>query len=277
MSMPEKFRLVATARTLLFVPGDRPDRFDKAVRSGTDLVIVDLEDAVAADRKEQARQAAADWPGLDDRAVVRLNAPGAPWFEADLAMAAERGCTVMVPKAEDPAVLGEIASRTAGHCPLIPLVETALGVERAHEVASVPGVVRLAFGNVDLAARLGVAPDDSLALTYARSRVVLASAAAGILPPVDGVTTAVRDLGALASDTGHARRLGFTGKLCIHPAQIGPVSDGFAPTDSEIRWARAVVDAGESVTTVDGHMVDKPVVERARGILARVAEPHTAG
>ena len=264
----EQALLVSAARTLLFVPGDRPDRFDKAARSGADLVVVDLEDAVAPEDKEEARQAAADWPGLGGRTVVRVNAPGTPWCEADLAMAADRGCPVMVPKAEDPAVLGGIAARTAGRCALIPLVETALGVERAHDVCSVPGVVRIAFGNVDLAARLGVAHDDTLALAHARSRLVLASAAAGIGRPVDGVTTAVRDLEALRTATAHARRLGYAGKLCIHPSQIGPVADGFAPSDGEIRWARAVLGAGASVTTVDGQMVDRPVLERARGILA---------
>ena len=267
---------VAAARTLLFVPGHRPDRFDKAARSGADLVIVDLEDAVATDDKEQARQAAADWPGLGDRTVVRVNAPGTPWFEADLRMAADRGRPVMVPKAEDPAVLAGIAARTAGRCPVIALIETALGVERAHEVCSVPGVVRAAFGNVDLAAQLGVAHDDALALTHARSRLVLASAAADICPPVDGVTTAVRDPQTLAADTAHARRLGYTGKLCVHPAQLGPVADGFAPSEGELRWARAVLGAGESVTTVAGHMVDRPVMERARAMLARATKPHTA-
>ncbi|MFE6931072.1 HpcH/HpaI aldolase/citrate lyase family protein [Streptomyces sp. NPDC057699] len=265
--------MIAAARTLLFVPGDRPDRFDKAAGSGADLVVVDLEDAVAPEHKDRARRAAAEWPGLGHRCVVRVNAPGTPWFEADLRMAAGLGCPVMVPKAEDPAVLAEVAAR----CTPVPLIETALGAERAYEVCSVPGVVRAAFGNVDLAAQLGVAPDDTLALAYARSRLVLASAAAGISAPVDGVTTAVRDTGALTADTAHARRLGFTGKLCVHPAQIAPVTAGFAPTEGELRWARVVLGAGEAVTTVDGHMVDKPVLDRARGILARSPEgarPH---
>ncbi|MGW1816672.1 HpcH/HpaI aldolase/citrate lyase family protein [Streptomyces sp. NPDC002125] len=255
---------IAAARTLLFVPGDRPDRFGKAAGSGADLVVIDLEDAVAAEDKERARRSAAGWAGLGTRTVVRVNAPGTPWFEADLRMAARHGCPVMVPKAEDPAVLGRIAA----DCALIALIETALGAERAYEVCSAPGVVRAAFGNVDLSAQLGVAHDDTLALAHARSRVVLASAAAGISPPVDGVTTAVRDLEALAADTAHARRLGFSAKLCVHPAQIAPVASGFAPTEEELRWARAVLEAGDSVTTVDGHMVDKPVLERARRVLS---------
>ncbi|MEV0006976.1 CoA ester lyase [Streptomyces sp. NPDC051840] len=259
--------MIAAARSFLFVPGDRPDRFDKAAASGADLVIVDLEDAVAVEDKESARRSVSAWQGLGGRTVVRVNAPGTAWFEADLAMAVGAGCPVMVPKAEDPAVLAGIAPRS----PLIPLVETALGVERAYEVCSAPGVVRAAFGNVDLATQLGVAHDDSLALSHARSRLVLASAAAGIAPPVDGVTTAVRDTGALAANTAHARRLGFTGKLCVHPAQIAAVASGFAPTDDELRWARAVLGAGDSVTTVDGQMVDRPVLERARRVLAGTA------
>ncbi|MDW6057309.1 CoA ester lyase [Streptomyces sp. FXJ1.4098] len=275
MSHPDSDR-VAAARTLLFVPGDRPDRFAKAASSGADLVIIDLEDAVAPGDKEAARDNAAAWLALGHRAVVRVNPPGTPWFEADLARAADHGCTLMVPKAEEPAVLTEIATRTAGRCPLIPLVETALGIERAPQVCAVPGVVRAAFGNVDLAAQLGVAPDDHTALTYARSRLVLASAAAGGHPPVDGVTTAVRDPEPLRADTAHARSLGFTGKLCIHPAQVRPVADGFAPTHGELRWARRVLDAGDSVTAIDGQMVDRPVLERARAVLARAGEPRTA-
>ncbi|MGW2331827.1 HpcH/HpaI aldolase/citrate lyase family protein [Streptomyces sp. NPDC001700] len=260
---------IATARNPLFVPGDRPDRFDKAVSSGADLVIIDLEDAVAAQDKDRARDEASAWLGRGNRAVVRINPPGTPWAEADLGTAAAHGCPVMVPKAEDAAVLADLAARAEGRCALIPLIETALGVERAHALCATPGAVRAAFGNVDLAGQLGVAPDDHTALAYARSRLVLASAATGLGPPLDGVTTAIRDTDTLTADIAHARRLGFTGKLCVHPAQLRPVADGFAPSDAEVRWARAVLDAGDSVTTVDGLMVDKPVLERARRILAR--------
>ncbi|CDR13716.1 HpcH/HpaI aldolase/citrate lyase family protein [Streptomyces iranensis] len=265
---------IAIARSLLFVPGDRPDRFDKAAASGADLVIVDLEDAVAAPDKDRARDNAADWLAHGNHAIVRINPPGTTWAETDLRMAAEHGSPVMVPKAEDPVALAGLAARVAGRCALVPLIETALGLEHAHAVCATPGVIRAAFGNIDLAAQLGVAPDDHTALTFARSRLVLASAAAGIAPPVDGVTTAVRDAEALRTDTAHARRLGFTGKLCVHPAQPGLVAEGFAPSAEELRWARAVLDAGDSVTTVDGQMVDKPVLERARRTLDRAREPY---
>ncbi|MDX2547996.1 HpcH/HpaI aldolase/citrate lyase family protein [Streptomyces sp. WI04-05B] len=267
---------VLSARSLLFVPGHRPDRFDKAASSGADVVIIDLEDAVAAEDKDRARANAAAWLALGNRAIVRINAPGTPWSEADLRVTADHGCPVMVPKAEDPAVLASLAARTAGRCGLVPLVETALGVERAREVCAAPGVTRAAFGNVDLAAQLGIAQDDHTALAHARSRLVVASAAAGISPPVDGVTTAVRDMDTLSADIAHARRLGFTGKLCIHPHQLPRVAAGFAPSAEEVRWARAVLDAGHSVTTVDGQMVDKPVLERARRVLAQAHGPHPA-
>ncbi|WPB89252.1 HpcH/HpaI aldolase/citrate lyase family protein [Streptomyces malaysiensis] len=267
---------IASARGLLFVPGHRPDRFAKAVSSGADLVIIDLEDAVAAEDKARARDAAAAWLAQGNRAVVRVNPPGTPWFQEDLAGTAHRGCPVMVPKSEDPAVLADIAARTAGQCDIIPLIETAAGVERAHEVCATPGVARAAFGNVDLAVQLGVAADDHTALAYARAKLVSASAAAGISPPVDGVTTVLEDAEVLRADIAHARRLGFTGKLCVHPAQVQAVTCGFAPSKSELEWARAVLAAGDSVTTVNGHMVDKPVLERARRVLAGMNGPHPA-
>ncbi|MER5886111.1 CoA ester lyase [Streptomyces sp. NPDC001941] len=265
---------IAGATSLLFVPGDRPDRFGKAASSGADVVIVDLEDAVADADKERARRETAAALSRGFEALVRVNAPGTPWCAADLEMAAGYGCPVMVPKAEDPAVLRDPALRAAGRYGLVPLVETALGVERATELCAAPGVVRTAFGNVDLSAQLGTAPDDHPALAYARSRLVVAAAAAGIAPPVDGVTTAVRDFDALRADVAHARRMGFTGKLCVHPAQLVDVREGFAPSAEEVRWARTVLnaghagDAGDAVTAVDGHMVDRPVLRRARVILA---------
>ncbi|WP_410632539.1 HpcH/HpaI aldolase/citrate lyase family protein [Amycolatopsis sp. cmx-4-83] len=249
-----------TATTFLFVPGDRPDRFAKAVASGADVVIADLEDAVAPADKDTARAAVGEWLAGGGTAMVRINAPGTPWFEADAALVAARGVPVMVPKAETPGVL-------AGFREVVALVETARGVEGAGELAAVPSVSRLAFGSVDLAAELGVDPDDPEPFAYARSRLVIASAAAGLAPPVDGVTTDLSDEERLSADVRYARRLGFGGKLCVHPRQIALVRAGFEPTEAERAWARRVVTAGDSVSTVDGKMVDKPVLTRARRIL----------
>ncbi|MEV6830991.1 CoA ester lyase [Amycolatopsis sp. NPDC051102] len=247
------------ATTFLFVPGDRPDRFGKAVASGADAVILDLEDAVAPAAKDSARAAVGEW--LEShRALVRINAPGTPWFDADAALVAARGVPVVVPKAEIPGAL-------AGFREVVALVETAAGVERAGELAAVPSVTRLAFGSVDLAAELGVSPEDLESFAYARSRLVIASAAAGLAPPVDGVTTDLRDDARLEADVRYARRLGFGGKLCIHPRQVAPARAAFAPTEAELDWARRVVTAGAAVSVVDGRMVDRPVLARARRIL----------
>jgi citrate lyase subunit beta / citryl-CoA lyase len=254
---------IAAARTFLFVPGHRPDRFDKAVAAGPDVVILDLEDAVAPADKGGARRNADVWLARGGQAVVRINAAGTPWFDDDLELVTAHGCPVMLPKAED----ADVPQRLADVCAVIPLIETASGVERALDVCCAPGVVRAAFGSVDLATELGVRHDDRLALGYARSRLVVACAAAGIAAPVDGVTTTLADSDALAEDLRHARRLGFGGKLCIHPRQLDAARAGFAPTEEELRWARRVIDTGDAVSVVDGAMVDKPVLERARRLL----------
>ncbi|TNC29078.1 HpcH/HpaI aldolase/citrate lyase family protein [Amycolatopsis alkalitolerans] len=257
------FERMVAARALLFVPGHRADRFDKAVASGADAVILDLEDAVAAADKDAARSHVDEWLSGGGTALVRINGSDTPEFEPDLELVAKHGCPVMLPKAEDPRVLARIEA------PLLPIIETARGIEAATALCAVENVARVAFGSVDLATQLGVRHDDELALGYARSRLVLASAANGIAPPIDGVTTDLTGESALTADVRHARRLGFGGKLCIHPRQVPLVREGFAPTEEELSWARRVLAAGDSVSAVDGQMVDRPVLERARRLLAR--------
>lgn len=224
---------IESAYSLLFVPGDRPNRFAKAAASGADLIIIDLEDAVAGPDKRRARENAAEWLAQGHDAVIRINPPGTAESDDDSDMAARYAAPVMVPKSEDSVVLAQLVRRMGGRSPLIPLIETAAGVERAAEVCATVGAVRAAFGNVDLAGQLGVVHDDHLALAYARFRLVSAAVAVDMCPPVDGVTTGVRNVDALVADIAHARRLGFTGKLCIHPAQIAAVAAHFAPSESE--------------------------------------------
>lgn len=262
---------VQVARTLLFVPGDRPERFAKAAASGADLVLLDLEDAVSPASKAAARTHVAAWL-TEHVAAVRVNPAGSPWFEDDLAAVAAQPCVVMVPKAESPAVLAEVAGRLPGGSAIIALVETARGVLGARPLAEVPGVARLAFGSYDLAAELGVSPDDPDAMATSRSTLVLASAAAGLPAPVDGVTGDVRDDDGLRADVTRAVRLGMVAKLCVHPRQVPVVHDALAPTAAQVAWAESVVAAAtaDGVTVVDGRMVDKPVIERARRLLERV-------
>lgn len=261
----------ASARTLLFVPGSRPDRFAKAARSSADLVVLDLEDAVAPDGKHAARDEVRRYLESGATAAVRVNAMHTDWHADDLRAVAEHAAALMIPKAEAGASLAELAGRLQDlRKPLLALVETAAGVLDARAVAATAGVARLAFGSFDLATQLGVDPLDEQALGPHRTALVLASAAAGLPGPIDGVRARLDDDAGLRDEAAQARRLGFTGKLCIHPRQVAIVDEVLAPTPDEIAWATRVVEAlGDhgGVTSLDGAMVDRPVVERARRIL----------
>ncbi len=263
--------VLAAARTLLFVPADRPERFAKAPASGADLVVLDLEDAVAPDAKTTAREHAVAWLA-EHGGGVRINAAGTDWHADDVAAVAAHVCVVMVAKAESPEALTALAARLAPGSAVLALVETAAGVARAVAVAAAPGVDRLAFGSYDLAAELGVSPDDREAMAWSRGALVVASAAAGLPAPFDGVTGDIRDDDRLRSDVRASARTGFSAKLCIHPRQVPVVHEALAPSAEELAWAKAVVSAaaGGGVSVVDGRMVDKPVVERARRLLATV-------
>lgn len=274
---------VQSARSFLFVPGDRPERFDKAVASGADVVIIDLEDAVAPEGKSTAREAAVTWLAAGGRAAVRVNAADSPEHAADVqaltgisSAATDSGLlAVVLPKADDPALSSAVADQTG--VPVIALVESALGIVRADELASATGVSRLAFGHLDYAVDLG-SGNGREAVLLARSTLVLASRAAGLPGPVDGVTTALDDMDVLADDLRYARDLGLTGKLLIHPKQVAPTHSAHQPSEDEVAWAERVVEAAAAggAVRVDGDMVDAPVVARAHGILTRVTETPTA-
>lgn len=261
-------------RSLLFVPADRPERFPKAMAAGADVVIVDLEDAVASADKARARQAVIDWLDVQApaaRLAIRINGADTPWFEDDLALAARAEVSaILVPKAEDADALVRV--RRGGARALMPLIESAAGFERVRAIARVPGVERLVFGTIDFQLDLGMCDADESELLYFRSVLVLESRLAGIAAPVDGVSTAIDDAARLDADVRRARRLGFGAKLCIHPRQVAQVHASFAPGADEIAWARRVVDAsaaaGGAAVAVDGAMVDKPVLLRAQAILA---------
>jgi citrate lyase subunit beta/citryl-CoA lyase len=258
--------MLSGAGAYLFVPGDRPDRFDKAIATGADHVILDLEDAVAAAAKDSAREQVAVWLSAGNRAIVRINGIGTSWHEKDLAILGPLAEAIVLPKSEDAA---EIASLAADlDCDLLALIETPAGVAASRHLAR-SGVTALLFGNVDFAACIGVDPSSHAALHSARSALVYASAEANIAPPVDGVTTSLRSSSSLSRDLAHARELGFGGKLCVHPDQVGPTQDAFQATPTEIAWATSVLTAGDSVGSVNGEMVDAPVLRRAQMILER--------
>lgn len=262
-------------RSVLFVPGSRPERFDKALAAGADAVIIDLEDAVEAHNKEQARNhirtAARHWPA--GHVLVRINDATTPWFEDDLALCADLPAVaaVVLPKAESRAQLEQVAATGR---PAIPIVESARGVLGLDELAAGPGVLRLSFGSLDLMLETGTTPDTAAAhtlLEHVRCRILLHSAAHGLAQPLDGVYPDFTDASGLQTHARHVRDMGFGGMLCIHPRQIAPIHDGFAPSPQEQAWARQVVEhaerTGSSAFQLEGKMVDVPVIERARRIL----------
>ncbi|WP_372611182.1 CoA ester lyase [Halomonas sp.] len=258
---------LTSIRSPLFVPANRPDRFGKAATSGADAVILDLEDAVAADAKVDARTAlSCDFTTLP--IIVRINANDTAWHGDDLkAVLGLPIAAVMLPKSEDPAQIAAVVAALAGHAPILALVETARGIANARTIAALPGVSRLIFGSVDYCADLGCAHVRE-ALLAARCELVLASRLASIAAPIDGVTTQLDDPDVTEGDARHARDLGMTGKLCIHPSQVDVVQEVFVPSAVEIDWANRVLASGDGATTVNGAMVDEPVRIRARTILA---------
>ena len=254
--------------TWLFVPGDRPERFAKAASSGADAVILDLEDAVAPDQKGSARAATADWL-VTRRGWVRINAIGTPQHPEDIERLADPALRhlqgIVVPKAEDPQALAGV--HAAVGCEIVALIETALGLHRATALAEAEGVTRLAFGSIDYALDID-ARESRETLLLARSTLVVASRLAGLPAPVDGVSVDVTNPDVVADDARYARGLGFGGKLCIHPAQVVPVATAFTPTEAEIAWAHRVLATEEAgAVSVDGMMVDEPVLARARRTL----------
>lgn len=256
---------IGAIRCPLFVPANRPERFAKAALSGADAVILDLEDAVAADDKHSARAALrCDFTSLP--VIVRVNAIGTAWHLDDLAAVAGLPlAAVMLPKAEDPTACTAVARLTGK--PVIALVETALGLAQARAIAAAPGVVRLAFGSIDFCADLGCAHTRDILLPV-RLELVLASRLACIGAPIDGVTVVLDDPAISHADAGHARALGMTAKLCIHPRQIAAIRTALAPSPAETDWARRVLALADGAVTLDGEMVDEPVRVRARAILA---------
>lgn len=260
---------------LLFCPGDRPDRFARAA-AAADTVILDLEDAVGPDGKDDARDAVtAALAALEPaRVLVRVNAPGTGWHAADVAaLAAHPDVAVMLPMAATPTEVRALAPR-----PVVALCETARGVLAAPEIAAAPNCAGLMWGSEDLVADLGGRGGRTpgggypAAVEHARIRILYAARAAGVAP-VDTVLVALDDTATLRADSADAAAAGFTAKACIHPKQVPVVREAFRPTDAEVAQAREVLGAATAhdggVFRLHGRMVDAPVLTRAREVLRR--------
>ena len=268
------------SRTTLYVPGDRPDRFDKALESGADAVICDLEDAVAETAKTTAREAVGQWlranPGVP--AWVRINnRPDLVDHDAELVRSLVSDgvgfAGVVVPKADAAA-----CSADFGGCPVMALIESAVGVAQIYEIAAVPEVIRLALGEADLAADLGMEPSpDALEMWPIRTRVVVASAGEGLEAPCGPVFTNLDDDAGLAATSESLRRHGFGGRSVIHPKQVAAVNAAFTPSVDEIVRAAKLLGAfeeatadGRAVAVIDGEFIDEAVMRWARSVLNRV-------
>ncbi|MFG1699931.1 HpcH/HpaI aldolase/citrate lyase family protein [Nonomuraea sp. NPDC049309] len=275
MSAPERPPV-----TWLYVPGDRPERFGKAVASGADVVIIDLEDAVAPARKDEAREnAVAYLRERPDGGVlhVRVNDPATARGRDDLAAVADLADAVRLPKVESTAVLDALTG-----APAYALLESAAGIVNAHEIAAHPRVAGVALGEQDLANELGIA--DEQAMNHLRLQVVLAAAAAGLPPVPMSVYPDVKDEAGLLASCRAGRAIGLFGRTAIHPRQIPAIRRAFRPGEEETARAAEIVAAAEraeqaglgAVALPDGRFVDAPVVARARRTLAlarHLAEP----
>ena len=260
-----------------FAPGSDEHKLRNALASQADVVVADLEDAVAPAEKGAARgvvaQVLSSDHGSGALAAIRVNGAHTRFFAEDVDLASDLSPDLIVlPKATPEAV----EALGAAGPPVVAIAETADGLRHAFEVASRPRVQALLVGAVDLGVELRLEQRaDGLEILFARSKAVLDSAAARVRAPIDRVWTDVRDSDGLEADARFARSLGFRGKACIHPDQVEIVNRVFTPSDEELTRARRVVEAyeqavgeGKGVTAIEGEMIDLPVVERARQVLA---------
>lgn len=266
MSVPQ------SPRSYLFVPGNRPDRFDKACDSGADAVILDLEDAVAADEKDAAREHVRQWLHGGGRAYVRLNGADTAEYAEDCRLLSSPGLQgVMLPEAQSVVAVRSLTAKMPASLALVLLIENAQGMYRAAELAQVEGVSRLAFGSVDY--KLDCHIPDEEGLVLARQTLVLASAVGRLSPPIESVTINLDNVDVLTEEASQARKFGFGAKLCIHPRQVEAVNRIFSPSDEEIARARRILTAVEqsenlNAARLDGQLLEKPIIEWARRILA---------
>ncbi len=272
-------------RSILFVPGYRPDRFRKAMAAGADAVCIDLEDAVPPPRKAMAREAAVRF--LAERSaeeprntagpphlIVRINDPDTDLGRADAEALGETRPpdAFMIPKVRSAAGLRRAAGLLSDGAPLFALIETALGLENAVDIGQAsPAVAGLVFGGFDLAIELRADPGWE-PLLYARSRVVHAAALSG-LDAIDMPSVDFGEMSGLREEAGRVRLLGFAGKMAIHPAQLPVIHEVFTPSELEIERAHRILDADREAeggaVALEGRMVDRPVAEVARRVLAR--------
>jgi len=261
-------------RSYLFVPASRPERIEKAFNSGAGAVIVDLEDAVSPSDKESARDSLQKFLQPDRGVYVRINSVDTRWFEKDLKLCQSAGIAgVFLPKAESAEVVQKVAKEIGSDKIIVPLIETARGIDSAREMAATGLIQRFGFGSIDFQVDLRI-DGEGEELLYFRSQIVLVSRLESLLPPVDGVTVVFDNEEIIRAEASRGRRIGFGGKLCIHPKQVPIINSCYRPSGDLIEWARRVIEATDksngAAVAVDGKMVDVPIILRAREILSDI-------
>lgn len=265
-------------RSLLFVPGARPDRFARAAGAGADAIIIDLEDAVLPDAKDKARADVLAWAADTDAGGigVRINSPRTAHGCADIAALAGSAALgrldfIMVPKAETAVDLEIVAEALGADIPLIAIIESGRGLANAPAVAA-RAAGGLLFGGVDYSASLGADVSDWDAMLTARGLIAVACGAAGV-QAFDVPYLEVKDTSGLTAATIRVRSMGFSGRTCIHPDQVAPVNAVFTPTEADIAEAKEIIGAMKAasggVVMHKGKMVDRPVILAAERVLAR--------
>ncbi len=270
---------LALAQTFLFAPGHRPEFFTKALNSSSKAVIIDLEDAVPLDQKSTAREhikALFKDCSLENigRILIRINPMDTQFTEDDMAFlnSLQVPLHIVLPKAESLSQLNALCAAAPNVKWIVPIIESAIGIDKVKEIASHPLTLRLALGNIDTQADLGITCDAvETELLPVRFAITLATRLAGIAPPIDGVTTDISNQALLQTDTQRSKRLGFGAKLCIHPKQVDGIIDCFKPTPAELEYAQRVVAADleskGAAVKLDGKMIDRPVVLLAQRTL----------
>lgn len=266
-------------RSYLFVPANRVERFEKALLTKADAVIIDLEDAVPVELKNSARTVLKDWliNHPEHTVFIRVNAKNTEWFEQDIQLALLENVTAIVlPKTQNPEDILDIHRLQS--IDIYPLIETPTGFAHVRAIAATPHVKALMFGSIDFQLEMNM-QGSYQELLYFRNEIVLASKLAGIESPVDGVTVDFQDLDLIQQETLQAKNLGFAGKLCIHPNQVETVNKTFSPTPDEIEWANQILEkvgqAQGQAVSLNGKMIDLPVILKAKKILnlAEINQP----
>jgi citrate lyase subunit beta / citryl-CoA lyase len=264
---------ITLSRSYLFVPANRIERFEKALNTAADAIIIDLEDAIPAHLKNVARKNLKQWllDHPEHKVMIRINPQQTEWFNEDVQLSKlSNVIAIVLPKVETPEDIQAI--NTIQQIDIFPIIETPLGFSNVRHIASTISVQALMFGTIDFQLEMDM-QGSYLELLSFRNEIVLASKLAGISSPIDGVTVDFKNEALLKLETLQAKKLGFTGKLCIHPNQIQIVNEIFTPSTKEIEWAQKVllaVDNGEGqAVSLDGKMIDLPIILKAKKLLQK--------